>query len=120
MRTSLLLAVCALLLTALPASAQNAWISAPDMAMTRQRHTATLMADGKLFIAGGAYDFWGEIAAETCEIYDPWFETWTSAASMSVARSSHTATLLPNGKILVTGGYNGGGYALSSSEIYDP
>lgn len=100
--------------------AQNTWISAPDMARTRQRHSATLMADGKLFVSGGAYDFWGEAAANTCEIYDPWLEVWSNTASMSVARSSHTATLLPNGKILVTGGYNGGGYALSSAEIYDP
>jgi hypothetical protein len=110
----------ALLAAALPLSAQDSWISGPDMAMTRQRHSATLLSDGRLLVAGGAYDFWGEAATATCEIFDPTTETWSSAASMSVARSSHTATLLPSGKVLVTGGYNGGGYALSSAELYDP
>jgi hypothetical protein len=109
-----------LLASAVPLSAQDAWYAGPDMAMTRQRHSATLLSDGRLLVAGGAYDFWGEIATETCEIYDPSTDSWSNAASMSVARSSHTATLLPSGKVLVSGGFNGGGYALSSAELYDP
>lgn len=100
--------------------AQSNWISATDMSSTRQRHSATLLSDGRLLISGGALDFWGEVASATCEIYDPATEAWSSAGAMTVARSSHTSTLLPNGKVLVTGGYNGGGYALSSAEIYDP
>ena len=45
-------------------------------------------------------------------------QTWSSASAMTGARAQHTATLLPNGKVLVAGGFNGGAY-LSSAELYD-
>ena len=54
----------------------------------------------------------------TLRVYDPESNTWTTVASMNIARYSHTATLLPNGKVLVTGGYNGS--LVSTSEVYDP
>ena len=44
---------------------------------------------------------------------------WTMAPNMNVARVSHAASLLPNGKILVTGGYNGSA-SLRNADIYDP
>jgi hypothetical protein len=50
-------------------------------------------------------------------LYDP--ETgWTATGSLATARESHTATLLPNGKVLVVGGAGGSGY-LASAELYD-
>ena len=45
-------------------------------------------------------------------------QTWTNTTSMATPRHDHTATLLPNGRVLVTGGYNGG--TVSSAELYDP
>jgi len=60
-------------------------------------------------------------------VYDPSTGTWTATGSLEAARSSHTATLLPSGKVLVAGGYvlGGGGdiivfVSLSSAEVYDP
>ena len=44
---------------------------------------------------------------------------WEDTGSMTQARASHTATLLPDGKVLVTGGFNGSS-ELSSAELYDP
>lgn len=45
---------------------------------------------------------------------------WTLTGSMQTARAIHTATVLPDGTVLVTGGYAGGGVALASSELYNP
>ena len=45
--------------------------------------------------------------------------TWTETGSLNTARSSHTATLLPNGQLLVTGGYHSGPI-LASAELYNP
>src|SRR5207245_1127384 len=45
--------------------------------------------------------------------------SWSPTDSMSTARYSHTATLLPAGKVLVAGGFNGSG-TLASAELYDP
>src|SRR2546421_11493222 len=45
---------------------------------------------------------------------------WSRAASLATGREEHTATLLPNGRVLVTGGTNGRGAVLASAELYDP
>src|SRR5439155_7659513 len=45
--------------------------------------------------------------------------TFSNTGSLATARSEHTATSLPNGKVLVAGGHNGSGY-LTSAELYDP
>src|SRR5438874_9934336 len=45
--------------------------------------------------------------------------TFGNTGSLNIGRYFHTATLLPNGKVLVTGGYDGVNY-LSSAELYDP
>src|SRR5438034_1381370 len=45
---------------------------------------------------------------------------WTPSGSMATARELHTATRLPDGRVLVAGGYGGGGSYLASAEIYDP
>jgi N-acetylneuraminic acid mutarotase len=52
-------------------------------------------------------------------LYDPALGTWSVVVSMGTARDGHSATLLPNGRVLVVGGDNDSGY-LSSAELYDP
>ena len=56
----------------------------------------------------------------SAELYDPATGTWTATGSLGTARDVHTATLLPNGKVLVAGGFDDGFQALSSAELYDP
>ena len=56
----------------------------------------------------------------SAELYDPASGTWTATGSLNTARYQHTATLLPNGKVLVAGGINSGIGYLTSAELYDP
>ncbi len=53
------------------------------------------------------------------EYLEPKAGSWTLTGSLGTARESHTATLLPSGKVLVVGGYNTSGF-VSSAELYDP
>ncbi|MFL5680344.1 MAG: kelch repeat-containing protein [Chloroflexota bacterium] len=108
-----------------------------SMSTPREFHTATLLADGRVLIAGGytapqptatssvvlAAFRTAESSASvlaTAEIYDPATGTFSRTGSMSTFRDNHTATLLEDGRVLVTGG-GGEGYASSTSaEVYDP
>ena len=78
-------------------------------------HTATLLPNGKVLVAGG----YNSGYLTSAELYDPASGSWSATGSLNTARQAHTATLLPNGKVLVAGGDNGSGY-LTSAELYDP
>ncbi|AUX40188.1 uncharacterized protein SOCE26_015870 [Sorangium cellulosum] len=97
------------------ADAKDVWSRPIAMREARRGHTATLLEDGRVLVAGGA----GESeASESAEIYDPQKHMWTDTNPMFEARCEHTATRLQNGNVLVTGGRGGGG-ALAGAEIYD-
>ncbi len=86
-----------------------------DMTAARYGHTATLLPNGTVLVAGG---FNGSVNLATAEVYDPASGTFTATGTMSATRYGHTATLLPNGKVLVAGGSSGS--PLASAELYDP
>jgi hypothetical protein len=54
------------------------------------------------------------------ELYDPATGTWTATGSLTTAREDHTATLLPNGQVLVAGGISTGNAETSNAELYNP
>jgi WD40 repeat protein len=83
----------------------------------RADHTATLLPNGKVLIAGGNDNAGTTLAS--AELYDPATGAWSLTGSMNSVRRSHAATLLPSGKVLITGG-QGAGAALASAELYDP
>ena len=144
--------------------ASGTWTATGSLATARTGHTATLLPNGKVLVAGGVWRHWrsrergtlrsgerdldghrqprhrtrwshGDVAAQrqgarrrrywhggylaSAELYDPASGTWTATGSLATARSSHTATLLPNGKVLVAGGIDSV-IALASAELYDP
>jgi len=88
------------------------------MATAREQHTATLLADGRVLIVGGTTSTGtGDLhSAATVEVYDPSTGSFSVTGSMTEARTLHTATLLPSGKVLVAGG----GDENSTAEVYDP
>jgi len=101
------------------------WTPAARMVEARYGHTATLLPNGTVLVAGGSS--WSEAGETTllvtsAELYDPRSGTWTAIEGMLEARwSGHTATLLPDGTVLVAGGFvNTIGRGLVSAELYDP
>ncbi|CAF3050231.1 unnamed protein product [Rotaria sp. Silwood2] len=56
----------------------------------------------------------------TAELYDPSTENWSFTGNMNSSRTFHTASVLTNGKVLVTGGQGNEDRALNTAELYDP
>jgi hypothetical protein len=99
----------------------HGFVATGTMVTARRFHTATLLNNGKVLIAGGEDN--ASNAFSSAELYDPNTGLFTATAgNMTVARAGHTATLLGNGKVLITGGTSGGNSeaAVSSAELYDP
>src|SRR5262245_16821117 len=83
----------------------------------RQLHTATLLPDGKVLIAGGSNR---DVVLASAELFDPVTGSFSEAGAMTTPRAGHEATLLNNGKVLITGGQSGRYDVLASAELYDP
>ena len=80
--------------------------------------TATLLPSGKVLVVGGILGGftpdWRVLADS--EVFDPDIDAWTETMPLAAAHAGHTATLLPNGKVLVVGGSSG---TLNSAEQFD-
>ncbi len=81
----------------------------------RLYHTATLLEDGHVLIAGGCPFARSGAVDTTTEIFDQSSQTVSAGPKMTQSRAGHTATLLPDGRVLIAGGRGD-----KSSEFYDP
>jgi N-acetylneuraminic acid mutarotase len=100
--------------------AAASWIAVGNLIVPRAAHTATLLPDGRVLIAGGrSISHTDVVSVDSAELYDPATRLWTITGSLTQPRSGHTATLLPNGKVLVVGGQLGTESA-ATAELYDP
>lgn len=90
------------------------WEVTSGLNIGRFGQTATLLNDGRILVTGGNTINHGMVILNSCEIFDPSTEKWSVVAPMHYSRSGHSATLLPNGKVLVVGGRQ------AICELYDP
>ena len=116
-KTIVIIILFALNLACLWRAGAQGWTTNSPLIAPRWSHTATLMTNGTVLIAGGIiYNMDGNFAnTNECEIYDPVAGSPALTESMNDYRDSQKATLLPNGQVLVSGGGSD-----STSETYDP
>lgn len=99
-----------------PVAIDPSWSSVNPMGTARADHTATLLPNGKILVAGGM----NSSTLNTAEVFDPSTGNWTPTANnMSSPRSGHVAVLMGNGLVLLAGGTNGSSLLLSA-DLYNP
>ena len=97
--------------------ASGTWTVTGSLNTARYYHTATLLLNGMVLVAGGIDNDLN--ALDSAELYDPTSGTWTVTGSLNTARIAHTATLLSNGMVLVAGGFDSDLNVSASAELYD-
>ncbi len=120
MKTALMLLLwCAA--SALGQSSVGAFTPTGAMTTERSWHTATLLNNGQVLIAGGVTNPFS--ATASAELYDPTRGTFSPTGNMTAPRAAHTAILLPGGRVLIAGGSSSLGENvpyLTTTEVYDP
>jgi len=98
------------------------FVETGQLTTRRDAHTATLLPNGKVLVAGGENVNHGgfSVLLSSAELYDPATGRFSLTGSMVTGRELHSAALMSNGKVLIAGGEDAKGYALTRAEIYDP
>lgn len=99
--------------------ASGRWSTTDKLNSARISHTATLLPSGKVLAVAGFNNEPVDSTQRSAEVFNPATETWTATADLNAVRGNHSATLLEDGRVLVTGGNGGGSPAISSAELYD-
>jgi hypothetical protein len=98
------------------------WVSTGDMTQTRSGGSATLLPDGRVLVAGGVDKPYPGccVPQSSAELYDPRTGAWAATGSM-IEPGGGSASVLPDGRVLVLGEINAGtGDGRSSAQLYDP
>ncbi len=103
-------------------SPAGSWATTGSMITDRGEFTLTVLRNGKVLAAGGLIEGFPEASTSAADLYNPATGTWTNTGYMNTDRRGHTATLMPNGQVLVTGGVSEllNGPRVNSAEFYDP
>lgn len=107
--------VISMLFSGVVRAQSSGFILSGNLNTGRNSHSATLLNNGMVLIAGG----WNGALLASAELYNPATGVFTPTGSMHTARENHMAVLLQNGMVLVVGGWNGH-FALNSAELYNP
>jgi hypothetical protein len=104
------------------AQSRGRFTATGNMTTPRSDHTATLLLNGKVLFAGGFSSTAFNAAVSSAELYDPSIGIFTATGNMTAARRGHTATLLADGRVLITGGSGdgSGNFLKGKAELYDP
>jgi hypothetical protein len=106
---------------AYPALLDPAWTTTGSLPNPKARHSATLLADGRVLAAGGVHAFSEEddVTSASALLYDPASGTWAATGSLPAGRTQHSAVLLNDGRVLVAGGsvWNS---SVTNSLVYSP
>ncbi|HKW27824.1 MAG TPA: kelch repeat-containing protein [Verrucomicrobiae bacterium] len=97
--------------------ATGLWTNTGSMKTARYSHTAVLLTNGFVLVAGGISN---SVTLASSELYNPTAGTWTSTGNLNTPRAFASAFLLTNGTVLVVGGQGTNNATLSSAEIYNP
>lgn len=91
------------------------------MSTARSGHQAVLLLDGRVLVVGGDLRCDQDcVLHPTADVFDPVTGQFAPTQPMVVGRQNATASLLPDGRVLVAGGYDGNGDAMASTEVFDP
>ncbi len=97
------------------------WTTTGSLAAARGGHTSTLLPNGKVLVAGGSNNngpSGSGLILASAELYDPASKAWTTTGSLATARTGHTASVLPSGRVLAAGGVSFNS-VFASAELYD-
>ena len=92
---------------------------AASMNEPRMLHSATTLLDGRVLVVGGTANLGWSTAVSSTEVYDAQADSFSPSGSLNQARTIHRATLLGDGKVLITGGREGS-TLLNTAEVQDP
>jgi hypothetical protein len=100
--------------------ATGVWTPTGSTHIPHASHEAVLLQDGRVLVAGSGLYGPSYYVLPTSEIWDPNTNAWTLVGDLNVARQDYGMTLLPNGKVLIAGGWDAQGTTYSSAELFDP
>ena len=95
------------------------WTQASPLPLAVYGHTATRVTNGDVIVMGGEPSTFSSAGSSYCFRYKPLLDQWINCAALPSLRSAHAATLMPDGRVLVTGGLVGSS-TKTTEDIFDP